>query len=164
MTLTASVKCVTRNKLQQQVAATEHSLRTGPAGQATRYGDTSQWQIASCGLEKFCIVKEFVSAMCRTNSVIWFAATCCCDKILLQRQRLHKNYPLHKAICRCDMSPRHIAATCRLVCTDLNVSIIKTVSKTNRLTLKNLSSFIIRNVALICLQVLQVFIMILYAR
>ena len=164
MTLTASVKCVTRNKLQQQVAATEHSLRTGPAGQATRYDDTPQWQIASCGLEKFCIVKEFVSPMCRTNSVICIAANCCCDKILLQRQRLHKNYPLHEAICRCDMSPRHIAATCRLVCTDLNLSIIKTVSKTNRLTLKNLSSFIIRNVALICLQVLQVFIMILYAR
>ena len=70
---------------------------------------------------------------------------------MLQRQRLHKNYPVREAICRCDVSPRHIAATYRLVCTDLNVSIIKTVSKTNRSTLNNLS-------------LLQLFIMMLYAR
>ena len=28
----------------------------------------------------------------------------------------------HEAICRCNASPRHVAATCRLVCTDLNPS------------------------------------------
>ena len=26
----------------------------------------------------------------------------------------------HEAICRCDVSSQYVAATCRLVCTDLN--------------------------------------------
>ena len=50
-----------------------------------------------------------------------------------------ENYPVHEEICRRDVSPRHITATCRLVCTDLNDSIIKTVSKTSQSTLNNLS-------------------------
>ena len=41
-------------------------------------------------------------------------------QILLQRQRFSQNYSsTHEAICRCNVSPRHVAATCRLVCTDL---------------------------------------------
>ena len=115
------------DKLQQQVAATDHSVCTGSA---TSYSNISrrqsQLQIASCVLGNF--VKIFVSPteFCRCNKshkfwLIWFFATCCCDKILLQRQRFSHNFSsTHEAICRCDVSPRHVAATCRLVCTDLN--------------------------------------------
>ena len=88
-------------------------------------GDTSQRQIASFVLEKFCknlsLQQNFVVATSRTNSV-WFHffATCCCDKILLQRQRFsQKLSSTNEAICRCDVSSRHVSATCRLVCTDL---------------------------------------------
>ena len=35
---------------------------------------------------------------------------------MLHRQRFSQK--LHGAICRCDVSLRHVAATCRLVCTD----------------------------------------------
>ena len=38
----------------------------------------------------------------------------------LQRQRFsQKSSSTHQAICRCNVSPRHVAATCRPVCTDL---------------------------------------------
>ena len=70
----------------------------------------------------------FVSAteFCRRNkshkfSLIWFCATCCCDKILLRRQRFSQKFSsTHEGICRCDLSSQHVAATCRLVCSDLN--------------------------------------------
>ena len=51
--------------------------------------------------------------------VIWFFATCCCDKILLQRQRFSQKFSsTHEAICGCDVPSQHVASTCRLVCTD----------------------------------------------
>ena len=37
---------------------------------------------------------------------------CCKNKDFL------KNSPVHEAICRCDVPPRHGPASCRLVCTD----------------------------------------------
>ena len=41
---------------------------------------------------------------------------------MLQRQRFSQNFSsTHEAICRCDVSPRHVAATCRQVCTDLYI-------------------------------------------
>ena len=35
-----------------------------------------------------------------------------------------KLYRTHEAICRSDVSPLNVAATCRLVCTDLNVQVM----------------------------------------
>ena len=72
-------------------------------------------------------VKIVVSAteFCRSNMLQKIksdriCATCRGDKILLQRQRFSQNFcSTHEAICRCDVSPRLVAATCRLVCTDL---------------------------------------------
>lgn len=57
----------------------------------------------------------------------WICVTCCWDKTLLQRQRYYsqKLSIIHKAICRCDVSPWHVAAACRLVSTDLNGSYVK---------------------------------------
>ena len=65
--------------------------------------------------------QNFVAATSRTKfCLIWFFATCCCDKILLQRQWFSKNSLVHTnrfvaATCR-------VAATYRLVCTDLKVT------------------------------------------
>ena len=55
---------------------------------------------------------NFVAATSRTNSV-WFDffATCCCDKILLQRQRFSPNFSsTHEATGCCDVLSRHVAA------------------------------------------------------
>ena len=81
--------------------------------------------------------QNFVVTTGGTNSV-WFDyfATCCSDKILLWRQRFSQTFSRpHQAICRydvtpqrvaespdlhtrSDLSPRRIAATCGLVCSD----------------------------------------------
>ena len=66
-------------------------------------------------------VKIFVSAkeFCRSNMLQKIKsdriyATCCGDKILLQRQRFSQNFSrTHEAICCCDVSSRHVAATSR---------------------------------------------------
>ena len=43
--------------------------------------------------------------------MIWFFATCFCDKILLRRRRFsHKKSIADEAICRWEVSPRHVAA------------------------------------------------------
>ena len=62
-------------------------------------------------------MKIFVSAteFCRSDMLQKIksdriCATCRGDKLLSQR---------HDAICRCDVSPLLVAATCRLVCIDL---------------------------------------------
>ena len=56
--------------------------------------------------------------------------SCCtlCDllrrQLLLQRQRFSQKFSsTHEAICRCNGSPRHVAAACRLECTDLKVTL-----------------------------------------
>ena len=129
------------HKLQQQVAARDHSVCTGPA---TSCSNTLRRHIASSVLEKF--VKIFVSAteFCRRDKShkfcpIWFfvAAT----KFCFREKDFHKNSPVHTerfvaAMCRRnmllqlvagpvqtrgDLSPQHVSATCRLVCTDLRV-------------------------------------------
>ena len=64
-------------------------------------------------------VEIFVSAteFCRRNKTRkiksdWICATCCGDKILLQRQRFSQNFSsTHEAICRRDVSPQHVGAT-----------------------------------------------------
>ena len=101
--------------MQQQVAATDHSVCSGSATicmqqhvAATHRSDKSlrvYWGN---------FVKIFVSSteFCRCNNLhkfcqIWFFATCCCDKILLQRKRFSQNFSsTHEAICRCDVSSR----------------------------------------------------------
>ena len=116
---------------RRQVAATRRGDRSlhvywsgdqlQQQGEATRRSDKSlrvYWRI---------FVKIFVSAteFCRCNKsqknqirlnlcdLLW-------RQILLQRQRFSQKFSsTHEAICRCNMSPRHVAATCRLVCTDL---------------------------------------------
>ena len=107
------------NKLRRQITPCVQVWRLVAA---TCCGDTSQRQIASC-VNCGNFVKIFVSAtkFCRRNKshkfcLILFFATCCCNKILLQRHRFsQKLSSTHKAICRCDVSSRHVAATSHLV-------------------------------------------------
>ena len=85
----------------------------------------SQRQIASCVLENLC------ENICLRNKILSLQQVAknqirlnLCDllrrQILLQRQRFSQKFSCtYEAICRCNMSPRHVAATCRLVCTDL---------------------------------------------
>ena len=92
---------------------------------ATRWGDTPQRQIASCVAENFC------ENLCLRNRILSLQQVAknqirlnLCDllrrQILLQRQRFSQKLSnTHEAICRCNVSPRHVAATCCLVCTDL---------------------------------------------
>ena len=50
-------------------------------------------------------------------SLIGFFATCCSDKIPLRRQRFSQRFSsTHGAICRCDVSPHRVAATCCPIC------------------------------------------------
>ena len=110
-------------------SASLRSVHTRRQVAATCHGNTLQQQIASCVLENFC------ENLCRRNkshrfSLIWGFVTCCSDKMLLRRQRFSQKFS--EAICRCDVSPhlytrsdllpRRVAATCRLVCTDLYAS------------------------------------------
>ena len=85
------------NKLQQQVTATDHSVCTGLV---TSCSNSLQRQSLHVYWRNF--VKIFVSAteFCHRNKshkfcLIWFFATCCCDKMLLQRQRFSQNSPVH---------------------------------------------------------------------
>ena len=94
---------------------------------ATRWGDTSQRQIASCVLENFhenlCLRNRILSLQQVAKNQIF--ATCCGNKILLQRQRFSQKFSsTHEAICCCNVSPRHVAGTCRLVCTDLYIYLL----------------------------------------
>ena len=115
---------------RRQVAATrrgDRSLRVYRSATvaATKWGDTSQRQIASCVLENFC------ENLCLRNRILSLQQVAknqirlnLCDllrrQILLQRQRFSQKLSgTHEATCRCNVSPRHVAATCRLVCTDL---------------------------------------------
>ena len=69
-------------------------------------------------------MKTFVSAteFCRGDKsykfcLICFFATCCCNKIMLQRRKFSQKFSItDEAICRCDVSLRHVATTCRLLC------------------------------------------------
>ena len=102
-----------------------HVYRSGDElqqqGEATRRSDKSL-----CVYWRIFVKNIFVSATefccCNKSQKIksdWICATCCGDKILLQQQIFTKFSSTHEAICRCNVSPRHVAATCRLVCTDL---------------------------------------------
>ena len=102
-----------------------HVYRSGDElqqqGEATRRSDKSL-----CVYWRIFVKNIFVSATefccCNKSQKIksnWICATCCGDKILLEQQIFTKFSSTHEAICRCNVSPRHVAATCRLVCTDL---------------------------------------------
>ena len=108
------------------------SVHTKRQVAATRWGDTSQRQIASCVLENF--EKMFVAAteFCRRNkshrfSLIWFFATYCSDKVLSRRQRFSQKFSsTHEAICRCDVSPHLVAATSHPTCVQMGWSVAAT--------------------------------------
>ena len=119
------------DKLQQHVAVTDHSVCRARATvvSETRWGDTSQQQIASCVLENFCEnlfpQQNFVAATSRKNQI----RLKLCD--LLRRQIpvaatkfSQKFSSANGAFCRCNVSLRPVAATCRLVRTDLTLDFI----------------------------------------
>ena len=112
------------DKLQQQVETTDHSVWTGPATDKLQ-----QHVVATHRSDKsLCVywrdfVKMFVSAMeiCRRDNLhkfclIWFFATCCCDKIMLQSD-FHKKFSIYtRSDLSCDVSLLHVAATSRRTC------------------------------------------------
>ncbi len=54
---------------------------------------------------------------------VWIRATHHSDKSLSQRHRLSQECTIsHEATCRSNLSPLRVAATCRLVCPNLNTS------------------------------------------
>ena len=76
------------DKLQHQVAATNHSVCTGSN---TLRRDKS---LQECVLENYCenLVPYDCNRILHHNKshkfcLIWFLATCCCDQILSQRRR-----------------------------------------------------------------------------
>ena len=111
------------NTLRQQITP---CVQVGWLVAATRWGDTSpQRQIASCVLENFCenlclcdrilLLQQVAKNQIRLNL---------CDLLLRQNSvaatRIFTKFSTtHEATCCCNVSPRHVAATCRLVCTNL---------------------------------------------
>ena len=134
------------------------SVHTRRQVAATCRGETSQRQIASCVLEKFC------ENLCLYNRILSqqhvekiksdrICATCWSGKILLQRQRFSQNFPsTHKAICSCDCrremllqlvaEPVHtewsVAATC---CCNLSPSVYRPLKHEPRTTHNSLLRF-----------------------
>ena len=111
---------------RRQVAATSRGDQITPCVQvrrlvaATRCGDTSQRQITSCVLENFCETLCFRNRILSPQHVAKNQIRLkLCD--LLRRQNsvaatkiFTKILHDHEAICRCNVSSRHVAATCRL--------------------------------------------------
>ena len=96
-------------------------VQVGGLVAATRWGDTLQRQIASCVLENFCEISVSATEFGRCNKSqkiksYWICATCCGDKFFGSDKDFRKNSTVH--------TKRFVAATCRLVCTDLKVSTI----------------------------------------
>ena len=91
---------------------------TGPA---TSCSNTVRRHLASCVLDNFLKIFDSATEFCRRNKSQkiksdWICATCCGDKILLQRQRFSQKFSsTHEGISRCNVLPRHVAATCHLV-------------------------------------------------
>ena len=97
---------------------------------ATRWGDTSQRQIASCVLENFC------ENLCLRNRILSLQQVAknqirlnLCD-LLRQQNSVAATKIFTKIVqyTRSDLalqvSPRHVAGTCRLVCTDLYIYLL----------------------------------------
>ena len=94
---------------------------------ATRWGDTSQRQIASCVLENFCenlclrdrilSLQQVAKNQIRLNlcDLLWRQNSVAATKIFT------KFSTTHELICRCNVSSQHVAATYCLVCTHLKV-------------------------------------------
>ena len=100
------------DKLQWQIIP---CVQVGRLVAATCYGDTSEQQLALCVLEKFLwkslsLQQNYVAATSHTNSV-WFD--------FLQHVAATKFSSTQEAIYRHNVSSRHVAATCHLVCSDL---------------------------------------------
>ena len=107
------------NRILSQQHVVKNQIRQNLCDLSRR---TSQQQIPSCVLENFCenlcfcnrILSQQHVAKSKSDRI---CATCCVDKIMLQRQRFSQNFSWHEGICRCDESPQHVAATSRQTCT-----------------------------------------------
>ena len=114
------------DKLQQHVAATDHSMwRVGLLVAATRWGDTSQRQIASCVQEKFwenllSPQQNFVVATNRKKSnQTEFVRLVAATKFFCSNKDFHKNPPVRtERFVAADVLPRRVGTTCHLACTD----------------------------------------------
>ena len=124
------------DKLQQHVAVTDHSKWTD---RATSCSNTVRRHVATTN--RFVCTGEFWENLCLRNGILSLQQVAknqirlnLCD--LLRRQNsvaatniFSKFSSTHEAICRCDVSPHRVAATCRLVCTDLKLLYSKGVVK-----------------------------------
>ena len=101
--LSIDYACFSGDKLQQLVAATDHSMCTG---RATSCSNTVRRHVAATNrfvctgefLWKFVSTTEFY--YCNKSQKIksdWICATCCGDKILLQRQRFSQKFSTQNA-------------------------------------------------------------------
>ena len=107
------------HKLQQQVAARDHSVCTGPA---TSCSNALRRHIASSVLEKF--VKIFVSAtkFCRRDKShkfcpIYFLQHVAATKFCCREKDFHRNSPVHTerfvaSMCRRNMLLQLVAGSC----------------------------------------------------
>ena len=102
------VRCLSLEHTRRQVATTNHSVCTN---RATSCSNTLRRHIGVTN--RFMCTWEFLwkslhlqQNFCRRSKshkfcLIWFFSTCCCDKILLQKQRFsQKVSSTHEAICR----------------------------------------------------------------
>ena len=139
------------DKLLQHVAATDHSACTG---RATSCSKKVRRHVAATN--RFVCTGEFLWNLCLRNR-IWSLQQVAknqirlnlCDllrrQILWQRQRFSQKFSsTHEAFCRCNVLPRHVAATCRLVCTDLKLSTmhIANVANLDRFVTLSISFFV----------------------
>ena len=112
------------------------SIKVG-THEVTNCSNMSQRQIASCVLENFCEIFVSATEFCHSNMLQKIksdrncatatcgkksnqtnCATCRSYKILLQRQRFSQTFScMHEAICCCDVSSQHVAATSPRTCT-----------------------------------------------
>ena len=116
--------CTLGDKLQQHVAATDHSMCTG---QATSCSNKVRWHVAATNpfvctgefLWKSLSPKQnFVAATSGKKSNHTICATCWSNKILLQRQRFSQKFSsTNEAICHCDVPLQSVAATSCSTCT-----------------------------------------------
>ena len=106
------------DKLQQQVAVTDHSMCTGLATSCSnmlrRYIAATNCFVCTGEIlwKSLSLQQNYVAATSHTNSV-WFD--------FLQHVAATKFSSTHEAIYHRDVSSRHVAATCHLLCTDLNL-------------------------------------------
>ena len=98
-------------KLRQQVAATDHSMCTDPA---TSCGDTTQRQIASCVLEKFCKNLRLRNRILSPQQAAQILSDLISCNLLLRQNSVAETKIFTKILqyTRSDLSLRRVVATC----------------------------------------------------